>query len=99
MAGAASFFLPIARLQTKDGICAYLGDISHATYDSWQAKGIVPGPIPGTTRYDLRAHDCAIDRVGGLANAERRSRSALDDWEASHAAKAQGRLQQQKTPL
>lgn len=79
-------FIPTARLQTKEGICAYLGDISHATYDNWQAKGIVPGPVPGTSRYDIRAHDRAIDRAGGLAAAERKSRSALDDWESSHAA-------------
>lgn len=79
-------FVATARLQTKEGICAYLGDISHATYDNWQAKGIVPGPVPGTSRYDVRAHDRAIDQAGGLAAAERKSRSALDDWEASHAA-------------
>ena len=57
-----------------------------ATYDNWQAKGIVPGPVPGTSRYDVRAHDRAIDQVGGLAQAAKPSRSALEDWESSHAA-------------
>lgn len=86
MASATSF-LPIARLQTKEGICAYLGGISAAAYDTWQAKGIVPGPVPGTTRYDVKAHDLALDRAGGLlAITQRSNRSPLEDWEASHAA-------------
>ena len=86
MASAASF-LPSMRLQTKEGICAYLGGISAATYDGWQAKGIVPGPVPGTTRYDVKAHDLALDRAGGLLAATQRvGHSPLEDWEASHAA-------------
>lgn len=55
-----------ARPQDKAGICAYLGDISPATYDKWQAKGIVPGPVRGTYRYDLRTQDRALDRLAGL---------------------------------
>ena len=86
MAASPASFLPIARLQTKEGICAYLGIISAATYDGWQAKGIVPGPVPGTTRYDIRAHDMALDRVGGLLATQRGNRSPLEDWEASYAA-------------
>lgn len=86
MATRPASFLPIARLQTKEGICAYLGGISPATYDGWQTKGIVPGPVPGTTRYDIRAHDLALDRAGGLLATQRGSCSPLEDWEASHAA-------------
>ena len=74
-------------MQSKDGICAYLGGISYATYDKWQAKGIVPGPVPGTSRYDVRAHDKALDRVAGITEPVLSApRSALDDWEANHAA-------------
>ncbi len=69
-----------SRLQTKDGICAYLGGISHATYDSWQAKGIVPGPVPGTNRYDLRQHDHVLDARLGLLPRGRRL-SPLVEWE------------------
>lgn len=76
-----------ARLCSKDGICAYLGGISHATYDAWQAKGIVPGSIPGTNRYDIRAHDAALDRIGGLGRADARGvLSPLEQWERDHAA-------------
>ncbi|WP_162528427.1 hypothetical protein [Novosphingobium sp. BW1] len=76
------------RLQTKEGICAYLGDISPTTYDKWQSRGLVPGPVRGTNRYDLRAHDLALDRASGLAepvHAIGRPRSALEEFEAGHA--------------
>lgn len=84
---ASAAFLSGARLQTKEGICTYLGGICAATYDSWQAKGIVPGPVPGTNRYCVRAHDLALDRhTGILAASKAANRSPLEDWEASHAA-------------
>lgn len=73
-----------ARLQTKDGICAYLGHISHATYDNWLNRGLVPGPLKGTTRYDRRAHDHALDRRAGLSTATK-NQSALEAWEAGNA--------------
>lgn len=77
----------MSRLLTKDGICAYLGEISHATYDSWAAKGIVPGPVRGTNRYDVRAHDRVLDRLSGLADDPKPARrSPLEEWEQSHAA-------------
>lgn len=82
---------PAARLQTKDGICAYLGGISHATYDTWAAKGIVPGPVAGTTRYDVKAHDHLLDKHGGLdfhTGQDTRKLSPLEQWEADNARAA-----------
>ncbi len=76
----------MSRLVTKEGICAYLGDIKPSTYDNWQGKGIVPGPVRGTNRYDVRAHDLALDRISGLTAAPTRPQSPLDEWEQSHAA-------------
>lgn len=77
----------MTRLLTKEGICAYLGGIKPSTYDGWHAKGIVPGPVPGTNRYDIRAHDMALDRIAGLDKpAASAHRSPLDEWEQSHAA-------------
>lgn len=74
------------RLTDKAGICSYLGGISPATYDAWSARGIVPGPVRGTNRYDIRAHDAALDRVSGINIAEQSSLSPLDQWERNHAA-------------
>jgi hypothetical protein len=79
----ASFFDPQVRLQSKDGICEYLGHISHATYDSWQGKGLVPGPVPGTNRYDLRQHDHILDRRLGIVSGHRKL-SPLEEWERAH---------------
>lgn len=72
-----------ARLQTKTGICEYLGHISTATYDKWQARGIVPGPVPGTNRYDVRQHDHVLDSNLGLGSSGRKL-SPLEEWEKAH---------------
>jgi len=76
----------MTRLVTKQGICAYLGDIKPSTYDNWQAKGIVPGPVPGTNRYDIPSHDRTLDRICGLNDAVPvKTLSPLDAWEQGHA--------------
>lgn len=67
------------RLCDKAGICAYLGDISSATYDKWRTMGIVPGPVPGTTRYDLRAHDAVLDRLAGISADDEPEHNPWDD--------------------
>ena len=84
----SSGFDPHARLQTKEGICAYLGHISTATYDAWAAKGLVPGPVRGTNRYDVRAHDLLLDRHAGLEKSTGRGLSPLERWEADNARAA-----------
>ena len=71
------------RLVTKDDICVYLGGISAATYDKWQNRGLVPGPVPGTNRYDLRQHDFVLDVKLGLSAIGQRL-SPLEEWERSH---------------
>lgn len=77
----------MTRLVTKEGICGYLGGIKPSTYDNWQAKGIVPGPVPGTSRYDIPSHDRALDRVCGLGQAlPRKALSPLEAWEQGHAS-------------
>lgn len=73
-------FDPQVRLQSKVGICEYLGHISPATYDKWQAKGIVPGPVAGTNRYDVRQHDHVLNLLGGISARDRKL-SPLEEWE------------------
>ena len=80
-------FDPNARLQSKAGICAYLGHISTATYDIWAQKGLVPGPVRGTNRYDVRAPDDLLDRLGRVS-AGTPTLSPLEQWEAEHARAA-----------
>ena len=75
----------LPRLLSKDEMCAYLGGISAATYDQWHAKGFVPGPVRGTTRYDVKAHDMALDRLSNL-DRPRSAQTALDEWRRNQAA-------------
>ena len=82
-----SAFNPLARLQTKEAICEYLGGISATTYDAWQSRGLVPGPVPGTTRYDVRQHDRVLDTAGGLGGSGPKL-SPLEQWEAENARAA-----------
>lgn len=78
-------FVPGRRCQTFDGICEYLS-ISHRTYQSWRSRGIVPGPIAGTDRYDVRQHDLLLDvRAGIAAHNAQRPPSPLEAFEASFA--------------
>jgi len=68
------------RLVTKKEICNYLGGISAATYDNWAARGLVPGPVPGTSRYDVRQHDLVLDTKLGIARLNA-PLSPLEAWE------------------
>lgn len=74
--------LMIPRLVTKERICEYLGQISSATYDKWHSRGLVPGPVPGTNRYDVRQHDLILDQKLGLNFAPKSS--PLEEWERTH---------------
>jgi len=57
------------RLCNKEGILAYLGNISPATYKLWYERRLVPGPVPTTRLYDRLAHDRYLDRAQGPASA------------------------------
>ena len=51
---------------TKAQASAYCG-IAEATYDNWRRRGLMPGPVPGTDRYDFVAIDQAWDKLSGIA--------------------------------
>lgn len=59
---------------TKKAAAEYLS-LSVDGFDHWVAQGRIPGPIPGTQRWDKRAIDLALDRAGGL-----QSPSAFESW-------------------
>lgn len=79
--------------QTKRGLskqeaAEYCGCATPAAFDSWRAKGIVPGPIPGTTRWDRKALDAALDRASGLVT-KSDELSPFQRWLAEDAKKNQ----------
>ena len=50
---------------SRGDAAAYLG-LSVEGFDQWVRKNIVPGPLPGTQRWDRRAIDVALDRASGI---------------------------------
>lgn len=36
------------------------------SFDGWIERGLIPGPIPGTRRWDRKAIDLAIDKLSNL---------------------------------
>jgi hypothetical protein len=55
------------RGMTKAEAANYCGCESVSAFDDWIRRGIVPGPIPGTHRWDRKAIDASLDRASGLA--------------------------------
>ena len=72
---------------TKEEAADYCGCRSEDAFDTWMKKGIVPGPIPGTQRWDRKAIDLWLDRASGIQS-EVRARSALEEWKASRAKRS-----------
>jgi hypothetical protein len=56
------------RLLSKSDVARYLGYATIESLQSFIDRGIVPPPIPGTSRYDRLAIDAALDRVSGLCH-------------------------------
>jgi hypothetical protein len=51
---------------TLEDATAYAGCRTVSAFKDWVRRGIMPGPIPGTHRYDRKAIDSALDRMSGL---------------------------------
>jgi len=55
--------------------------LSPAGFDAWIAAGRIPGPIPGTKRWDRKAIDLALDRASRLE-----SLSPFEEWKRGRRA-------------
>jgi hypothetical protein len=73
---------------SKQEAADYCGCESIAAFDQWRAKGIVCGPIPGTTKWDRKAIDLSLDRASGLASPSAEL-SPYQRWKAERASKAE----------
>lgn len=69
---------------TKEQAAAYCGCGLDA-FDTWVKRGIVPGAIPGTQRWDRKAIDWYLDRASGLPTGPTTADDALAAWQASRA--------------
>lgn len=72
----------VPRGLTREQAAEYCGCETVEAFQTWVRRGIVPGSIPGTARWDRKAIDRALDRRSGLVNDPAGS---FDDWAASHA--------------
>lgn len=79
---------PLKRGLSKQEAAEYCGCSTLAAFDHWRAKGIVPGPIPGTARWDRKALDAALDRASGLMT-KSEELSPYQRWKAENAGKVQ----------
>jgi len=65
-------------------VAAYLS-LTPSGVSDWVRRGLIPGPIPGTHRWDKKAIDAALDKRSGIvANGS----SAYDEWKARQDARA-----------
>lgn len=56
---------------------------AQTSFSAWVRCGKLPPPLPGTTRWDLKAIDFALDVMSGLQ--PQQESSALDEWRAKRA--------------
>ena len=72
---------------SREQAAAYCG-CSLSAFDDWQRRGIVPGPIRGTKRWDRMAIDAALDKASGLivrSGAAADAATAYDEWQRTCA--------------
>lgn len=72
------------RILRRDEAAAYCA-LSAAGFSKWILDGRLPGPIPGTARWDIRAIDAALDRASSID--AKLETTAFDQWKVKHHAR------------
>ena len=62
--GQAATLAP--RLLTRHQAAERCG-LTESGFSTWVVRKLVPGPLPGTKRWDIKALDLALDRLSGIA--------------------------------
>ena len=75
------------RLLSLGEAARYCG-LSVSGFRNWIAKGRLPGPLPGTRRWDRRAIDKALDVASHIEHSNT-SNSAYDRWKLSKTREGQ----------
>jgi len=70
------------RLVSRKQLLAHLGGISGTTLARWIDEGRVPRALPGTTRWDLKAVNAALDRASGLVGLTAANEPGFDPLDA-----------------
>lgn len=69
---------------TKAQAATCCGCETLTAFDEWVRQGIVPKAMPGTTRWDRRAIDRALDRRYGLIAEAGGPDESFEEWAAQH---------------
>lgn len=77
-----------SRGMSKEQAAAYAGCETLSAFNDWIRRGIMPGPIPGTHKWDKKAIDAALDQLSGLQPKIETQLSPYDAWKASQNASA-----------
>jgi hypothetical protein len=77
-------FVGAPRLLTRGEAAAYCG-VGATTLNDWMERGIVPGPLPGTHRWDKKAIDAFLDILSRIE--DKAEGTALDRWRAIRRAR------------
>ena len=72
---------------TAQQAAEYCGCETVDAFMGWVKRRIVPGPIPGTHRWDRKAIDLALDQISGLT---KDAGSSFDEWARQNARSAKG---------
>ena len=76
------------RGMSREQAAAYAGCETLSAFNDWIRRGIMPGPIPGTHKWDRKAIDAALDQLSGLQPKIAAQLSPYDAWKASQNASA-----------
>jgi hypothetical protein len=71
----------IRRGLSRRDAAAYAGCESLSAFNNWIRRGIIPGPIPGTHRWDRKAIDAALDKASGLEHESTAEMTTLEKWQ------------------
>jgi hypothetical protein len=72
------------RLLTREQAAAYCG-VGLTTFTAWIRRGIIPGPVPQTHRWDRKVIDVALDGLSRID--DNREGNGLDHWKATRRAR------------
>ncbi len=70
--------LQTPRILSRQQAADYCG-ASPETFDDYRRRGIVPGPISGTNRWDCKLIDLWLDKASGI---DASTETSLDKWRA-----------------
>ena len=74
------------RCLTREEAATYCG-LTPEGFSAWSRQGIVPGPIPGTKRWDRKALDAALDAHSGLTPPESNDDDPFEVWKKQYDAR------------